>query len=348
MDPRPPNFGSSPPRPSDSDRLDSWKEIALHLKRDVRTAQRWEAEGLPVYRHQHGQHGSIYAYRSEIDAWWASRRPPVQRQELQRQERAQNRHDFQGRLQRNFPRYLRFILYAIMAIVIVLAVEEVRRLVQDHFSSRQAQSSRTLTIAVLPFRNLGTDLALTQLGLGITDDVIDDLARAPAFRVLGTASTMRFQNDPEPPWQIARQLRADEVVEGTVTQSGDRIRIAAQLVGEPVDRILWAHEFVRNASDLLSLKKEVARSIATAVETAPMSDRVPAPAPNRRSNADARLNYFKGLRFRRLPLLENSAGLFEAPRQRFRTSASQFAATVAGPDRFPSLPQAAPRKAGLE
>jgi len=185
-------------------------------------------------------------------------------------------------------------------------------------------------------------------GLGITDDVIDDLARAPAFRVLGTASTMRFQNDPEPPWQIARQLRADEVVEGTVTQSGDRIRIAAQLVSEPADRILWAHEFVRNASDLLSLKKEVARSIATAVETAPMSDRVPAPAPNRRSNADARLNYFKGLRFRRLPLLENSTGLFEAPRQRFRTSASRFAATAAGPDRFPSLPQAAPRKAGLE
>ncbi len=54
-----------------SDRLDSWKEIAAYLKRDIRTVQRWEEnEGLPVRRHLHRRQGSVYAYKLELDAWW--------------------------------------------------------------------------------------------------------------------------------------------------------------------------------------------------------------------------------------------------------------------------------------
>jgi serine/threonine-protein kinase len=54
-----------------AERLDSWKEIAAHLKRGVTTVQRWEhQEGLPVYRHQHDKRGSVYAFKSELDEWW--------------------------------------------------------------------------------------------------------------------------------------------------------------------------------------------------------------------------------------------------------------------------------------
>lgn len=56
--------------------LESWKAIAAHLKRDVRTAKRWEqTEGLPVHRHLHQARASVYAYASELDAWWAARSP---------------------------------------------------------------------------------------------------------------------------------------------------------------------------------------------------------------------------------------------------------------------------------
>jgi serine/threonine-protein kinase len=55
-------------------RLDSWKEIAAYLKRDIRTAQRWEKlEGLPVRRHQHDERGTAYAYSGEIDRWLEAR-----------------------------------------------------------------------------------------------------------------------------------------------------------------------------------------------------------------------------------------------------------------------------------
>ena len=63
----------APERPLD-DRLDSWKEIAAYLNRDVTTAQRWEKrEAMPVHRHLHDRMGSVYASRAELDAWARSR-----------------------------------------------------------------------------------------------------------------------------------------------------------------------------------------------------------------------------------------------------------------------------------
>src|SRR5262245_55859682 len=60
------------------DRLDSWKEIASYLNRDVTTVQRWEKrEAMPVHRHLHDRMGSVYASRSELDAWVLSRNPPA-------------------------------------------------------------------------------------------------------------------------------------------------------------------------------------------------------------------------------------------------------------------------------
>src|SRR5207302_7162851 len=57
-----------------ADRLDSWKEIASFLRRDVRTVQRWEKkEALPVHRHQHDKLGSVYAYPKELNEWFARR-----------------------------------------------------------------------------------------------------------------------------------------------------------------------------------------------------------------------------------------------------------------------------------
>jgi Tol biopolymer transport system component len=58
------------------DRLDSWKEIAAYLKRDVTTVQRWEKrESMPVHRHLHDKLGSVYAFRSELERWTRGRKP---------------------------------------------------------------------------------------------------------------------------------------------------------------------------------------------------------------------------------------------------------------------------------
>src|SRR5258708_22129703 len=71
-----------PSEPHVSDRLDSWKEIAAYLKRDERTVRRWEElEGLPVHRHQHKSRAAIFAFKSELDAWWDNGRKRLEEQE---------------------------------------------------------------------------------------------------------------------------------------------------------------------------------------------------------------------------------------------------------------------------
>ena len=69
-----PFLGTPPSERPLEDRLDSWKEIAAYLNRDVTTVQRWEKrEGMPVHRHLHDRMGSVYASRAELDAWMRSR-----------------------------------------------------------------------------------------------------------------------------------------------------------------------------------------------------------------------------------------------------------------------------------
>ena len=74
-----------PPEPSAGERLDSWKEIALFLKRDVRTVQRWEKrEGLPVHRHLHHKRSAAYAYTTELNAWWEGRQASLNSKDPER------------------------------------------------------------------------------------------------------------------------------------------------------------------------------------------------------------------------------------------------------------------------
>jgi Tol biopolymer transport system component len=82
-DPPSPDVPAPLERPAD-DRLDSWKEIAAYLRRDVTTVQRWEKrEGMPVHRHVHDKKGSVYAFRAELDAWAGSRKLPLADREIE-------------------------------------------------------------------------------------------------------------------------------------------------------------------------------------------------------------------------------------------------------------------------
>ncbi len=74
MDPVESGLENSPASPATRRRLDSWKEIAAYLNRDIKTCQRWEKrEGMIVHRHQHDRQGSVHAYTDELDAWRGSR-----------------------------------------------------------------------------------------------------------------------------------------------------------------------------------------------------------------------------------------------------------------------------------
>src|SRR5262249_32650879 len=94
---------------------------------------------------------------------------------------------------------------------------------------------------------------------------ITDLAKISALRVISRGSVMQYKGKHKPTPEIARELKVDVVVEGSVQRAGDRVRITAQLIQAPTDRHLWAESYERDLRDVLALQSEVAKVIANQV-----------------------------------------------------------------------------------
>jgi TolB-like protein/DNA-binding winged helix-turn-helix (wHTH) protein/Tfp pilus assembly protein PilF len=124
------------------------------------------------------------------------------------------------------------------------------------------QRTHIQSLAVLPLENLSGDVSQDYFADGMTDELITDLAKISALRVISRTSVMVYKRARKPLPQIARELNVDAVVEGTVVQFGDRVRITAQLIQVPADKHLWAESYEGNVRDSLALQNKVARAIA--------------------------------------------------------------------------------------
>ena len=131
--------------------------------------------------------------------------------------------------------------------------------------ARDTHPIRIHSIAVLPLANLSGDPSQDYFADGMTDELITELAKIDAVRVISRTSVIRYRGTLKSLSQIAKELRVDTLVEGAVVRSGDRLRITAQLIEASTDRHLWADSYERNFSDVLALQREIAGTIATKV-----------------------------------------------------------------------------------
>jgi TolB-like protein/DNA-binding winged helix-turn-helix (wHTH) protein/cytochrome c-type biogenesis protein CcmH/NrfG len=127
-------------------------------------------------------------------------------------------------------------------------------------------SPRIESIAILPFDNLSNDPEQEYFADGMTEELITNLGKVSALRVISRTSVMRFKGTRKPLPEIAKELNVDAIVEGTVLRSGNRVRITANLLHAPTDRHLWAESYERDLGDVLSLQREVASAIAREVQ----------------------------------------------------------------------------------
>ena len=122
------------------------------------------------------------------------------------------------------------------------------------------------SIAVLPLENLSGDPEQEYFTDGMTEALITNLAKISALRVISRTTVMRYKARNKPLPEIAQELKADVVVEGSVLRSGDRVRITAQLLDAATDRHLWAENYERDLRDILALQSEVAQAIAKEIQ----------------------------------------------------------------------------------
>lgn len=242
-------------------RLESWKEIAAHLGRDVTTVQRWEKrEGMPVHRHLHDKRGSVYALASELEEWLQSRK--IQPEE----EQAESAKDGPTIPAVDAPKAksdaVRWVGFAVVAVLTVSAIA--------YFVARDRRASTTGTkissLAVLPLKNLSGDPSQDYFADGMTDALIGRLAGIRELRVSSYTSVTRFKNPQASVPEIAKTLNVDAIVEGSVMRDGNRIRVTAQLIRGATDEHFWSQTYDRELQDVLTLQSELAESIAAKVE----------------------------------------------------------------------------------
>jgi TolB-like protein/Tfp pilus assembly protein PilF len=277
MNERPPASSTRAPADKPSDRLESWKDIAAYLKRDVSTVQRWERrEGLPVHRHLHDKLGSAYAFRSELDAWSQGRRLRHE-QKIDRAVETKaaispsggpengmaSRVGASARSQAHSgvgrPRWARW--WVLAAGLTALAVGAIAYGLNR---SRVADASvpEIKSLVVLPLENLSGDPAQEFFAVGMTEELIGSLAQIRALRVVSRTSAMSLKGSTKSLPTIARELNVDAVLEGSVQRSEGRVKIWLQLLHAPTDTHLWARDYERELTDVLRLQNEVARAVA--------------------------------------------------------------------------------------
>jgi adenylate cyclase len=121
------------------------------------------------------------------------------------------------------------------------------------------------SLAVLPLANLSGNSSQDYFADGITEILIAELSKIGSLRVVSRTSVMRYKGKTEPLGQIARALRVQAIVEGSVVKSGDRLRITVQLIHAVSDQHLWSSVYEGTIADVLEVQSKVARDAAAGI-----------------------------------------------------------------------------------
>jgi TolB-like protein len=132
-------------------------------------------------------------------------------------------------------------------------------------SSSPPVAAPRLSIVVLPFTNLSDDREQQYFADGITEDLATDLSRLENMLVISRNTAFTYRNKAIDTKQIGRELGVRYVLEGSVRQSGNQLRVNAQLINAATNAHLWADRFDRDTGDLFALQNEITSCLANAL-----------------------------------------------------------------------------------
>jgi len=124
------------------------------------------------------------------------------------------------------------------------------------------------SVAVLPFENMSTDPENEYFSDGITDDIIAQLSKVSALKVISRTSSMQYKKTTKKIQVIAEELGVGAVLEGSVRRAGQRVRIVVHLVDPKTEKHLWGDTFDRQLADIFEVQSEVAQQITGALKLA--------------------------------------------------------------------------------
>lgn len=147
--------------------------------------------------------------------------------------------------------------------VIIDGLEE--RVVKSLTGPVESAESKSPTIAVMPFKNMSNDEEQEYFSDGVTEDIIANLSSWKSFPVISRNSTFSFKGQDLKSSEIAQQLGADYIVQGSIRKGGNKVRITANLVDAKDDQQVWSKRWDRTLDDIFEVQDEVSQEVATLI-----------------------------------------------------------------------------------
>jgi TolB-like protein/DNA-binding winged helix-turn-helix (wHTH) protein len=183
-----------------------------------------------------------------------------------------------------------FACVAAIALVAALSSSRIRERLFGHPRPSHIQS-----LAVLPLVNLSGDKDQDYFADGMTEELTTDLGKISALRVISRTSAMQYKGTKKPLPEIARELNVDALIEGTVSRSGNHLRITASLVEPFPEKHLWAESYESQVGDALTLQGEISQAVAREIQVQLTQQEKNLLASTRPVNPEAQDLYLRGL-----------------------------------------------------
>src|SRR3954462_140455 len=158
------------------------------------------------------------------------------------------------------------------------------------------KTDRAKSVAVLPFVNMSADKSDEYLSDGMTEELINSLAKVPGLRVPGRTSCFAFKGKTETDIfrKVGDQLRVDTVLEGSVRKAGDKLRVTAQLINVSDGYHLWSKDYDGDVKDILNFQSNVAEKVEQALQVQLGTEAARALSKKPTENAEAYRLYLLG------------------------------------------------------
>lgn len=187
----------------------------------------------------------------------------------------------------------------------------------------------TASVAVLPFVNMSDDQDNEYFSRGLSEELINALAKVPGIYVASRTSSFNFDSNSEDPRSIARKLRVATILEGSVRKQGNRVRVTAQLIDGQNNYHLWTETYDRELDDIFEIQESIARAVTQELVGVLQPSVLSIFAEARAATLGAYDYYHRGLSYLRAPpterSLENARGLFQRAVEEDRNYAQAYA-----------------------
>ena len=193
-----------------------------------------------------------------------------------------------------FYRYRFFLGMGVVFVILAFTFLSYQKQIPSPPPATTLTDQKIESVAVLPMVNLSGIDGETYLADGLTESLIAHLAKIRHLKVISRTSVMHYKETKKSIPEIAKELKVDAIVEGSILRMGRRARITAQLIHAPTDTHLWAESYERDFKDLLALQEELSAAIAREIQTHTDSGIQKSASSTTPANGKAFESYLKG------------------------------------------------------